>query len=149
MNDVYPLQRSILRVWPLRLLLLLLIFSSFGFTSPTEEEVTYRLFVFEGSDWCHNCRRLEKEILSQDSFQEFLQTHGIALQKVDFPQRGKLSKAQRKENARIADAYQFQGEFPTLVLAREDEERFEHLSYQHQAQEELQARILEKLALIQ
>ena len=33
------------------------------------QDSDYRLLVFEGSDWCANCRRLEKKVLSKAQIQ--------------------------------------------------------------------------------
>ena len=120
----------------------------FSFTNPQPvgEPTSKVLFlVFEGSDWCSNCMRLEKNVLSDARFVEFLESHGIDLQKVDFPQRRKLSKEQRKENEALAEKYDFQGSFPTLILSRSDTLLYEQMTYQNQSTEEMMSEIESKL----
>ncbi|NND88989.1 MAG: hypothetical protein HKM28_07065 [Flavobacteriaceae bacterium] len=84
--------------------------------SQEKTDSSYTLFIFEGSDWCHNCIRLEKNILSTSNFQEFIQTKKIELELIDFPQRKKLAADIIAYNARIAEQYQFKGVYPTLIL---------------------------------
>lgn len=76
----------------------------------------YVLYVFEGSDWCHNCIRLDKNVLSTTAFKEFTKEEEIIVEHIDFPQRKKLDKKTAAYNASIAEKYNFQGIFPTLIL---------------------------------
>lgn len=76
----------------------------------------FKLIIFEGSDWCRNCRRLEKEVLSKEAFTTFLTNHSIKIEKVDFPQRKKLSKEVKAHNEAIAEKYDFEGIYPTIIL---------------------------------
>ena len=66
-------------------------FLCLSFTMQGQDQ-DYTLLVFEGSDWCANCRRLNKKVLSTSEIQNFLDKKSIALQKVDFPQRKKTSR---------------------------------------------------------
>lgn len=93
----------------------------------------YKLYVFEGSDWCTNCKRLDKNVLTQPTFQDFLLSQQIELVMVDFPQRKKLSKEQREINAKIAEKFAFEGVYPTLVLEKIEGLAYTRLAYQNES----------------
>lgn len=76
----------------------------------------YSLLVFEGSDWCSNCKRLERRVLSDTAFAAFLQTQQIQLQRIDFPQQKKLSAATMRYNDSIASSFAFDGVYPAVFL---------------------------------
>lgn len=95
-----------------------------------------RLIVFEGSDWCNNCIRLEDNILSDEAFTDFLEQNQITLERIDFPQRKKLNKEQTKYNRSIAEQLNFEGIFPTLVLCDHDLSTKKKLRYANQNTEE-------------
>ncbi len=75
------------------------------------------LLVFEGSDWCAPCKKLERDILSPTEFKEFAKEHLILL-KADFPRRKKnrLPKLQQKHNDALAAKYNPEGIFPTILI---------------------------------
>lgn len=73
------------------------------------------LLVFSGSDWCANCIRFEKKIMSDLSFQVFLNDNLLYLP-ADFPQRKKQTEAERKQNEWLAERYNPKGIFPTIIL---------------------------------
>jgi hypothetical protein len=73
------------------------------------------LLVFAGSDWCANCIRFEKRILSADDFLSFAEKSIVVL-KADFPQRTSLSAALEEQNASLAEKYNPDGVFPYLLL---------------------------------
>lgn len=132
--------------------LLLLSFSLFfGFESEwlNDHQIEAQLIVFEGSDWCVNCRKFEQQILQDSNFVEFLQTQQIQVEKIDFPQRKKLSKSQQNYNATMADKYAFDGNFPTLILARIDTLKFEKLYYLNQSTTEMIDQIQDKIKRLQ
>ncbi len=105
--------------------LLCLFLVSFSFPNPCTK---YQLIVFEGSDWCASCRKLEKNVLSDSAFITFLQNNQIELLKVDFPQRQKQPADLKKKNEQLAQKYQFKGEFPTLVLTSLEGSDFKQIS---------------------
>ena len=102
------------------------------------------LFIFEGSDWCSNCKRLKNNILQDSSFLYALQKQQIKIESIDFPQRKKLSKETLEYNAAIAEKYDFQGIFPTLVLAEIGGETYEVIYYNNESHSELLSIILAK-----
>ena len=107
--------------------------------------VTYKLIVFEGSDWCTNCRRLENNILSDSTFKAYLIKNGIKIEKIDFPQRKKLSKGEKEYNSSIADKYNFQGQYPTILLARQDTLFYNKLNYKNESVAEMVKKIEQRI----
>lgn len=75
------------------------------------------VLVFQGSDWCAPCIKLEKEILSTATFQEYANEHFVMLQ-ADFPRRknNKLSEQQQAHNNALAETYNKNGFFPYVVV---------------------------------
>lgn len=119
-----------------------------SFTTNKKAETTYQLFVFEGSDWCANCIRLEKKVLNDSSFLHFLSVNHIDLVKVDFPQRKKLTEEQESQNAAIAEKYEFNGAFPTIIFARKDTLSYQTLYYSNQSVNNLQNQISQSKAVL-
>ena len=78
------------------------------------------ILVFQGSDWCAPCIKLDREIWSTDSFKAYAKDHYVML-KADFPRRKKnaLPDDQTKANAALAEAYNKQGIFPFVVVLNE------------------------------
>lgn len=75
------------------------------------------ILVFQGSDWCGPCIKLEKDIWSTASFKKYAKEHYVMLQ-ADFPRKknNTLSEAQTKANAALAETYNKQGYFPFVVV---------------------------------
>lgn len=75
------------------------------------------LLVFQGSDWCIPCIKLQKSILSTPEFKKLSEDKFILLQ-ADFPRRkaNKLSKALTDQNNELASVYNQQGYFPLVVV---------------------------------
>lgn len=78
------------------------------------------IMVFQGSDWCAPCIRLDKEVWSTEAFQSYAADHYVMLQ-LDFPRRKKnrLSEAQQTHNNQLAEQYNTNGYFPYVVLLSE------------------------------
>lgn len=91
---------------------------SFSFTEKVDNN--YELIVFEGSDWCSNCKKFERNILNDSLVINYLEKEKIEVLKIDFPQRKKLSKEQKNSNKKYAEKYNFKGLFPTIILSRTD-----------------------------
>lgn len=90
------------------------------------------LLVFEGSDWCGNCRQLKKKVLSDTSFINQMKENQVVIELVDFPQRKKLAPDLVEKNASLAEKYQFDGVFPTLIIARQDTFSYAKIQYQNE-----------------
>lgn len=75
------------------------------------------LLVFQGSDWCAPCIKLDKEIWSTKEFQELSKDHFVML-KADFPRRkaNKLTEAMQTQNNSLAELYNKHGYFPLVVV---------------------------------
>ncbi len=75
------------------------------------------VLVFQGSDWCAPCIKLEKEIWSSETFKKLTKDHFVML-KADFPRRkaNKLSEELAVQNAKLAEKYNNQGFFPLVVV---------------------------------
>jgi len=75
------------------------------------------ILVFQGSDWCAPCIKLNREIWSNATFQNLAKDHFIML-KADFPRKksNKLSEELQEQNAKLAEKYNDQGFFPLVVI---------------------------------
>ena len=75
------------------------------------------LLVFQGSDWCAPCMKLEKEIWSTDAFKDYAKEHYVML-KADFPRSKKnaLSREQQDKNNKLFEKYNSPGYFPYVVI---------------------------------
>ena len=75
------------------------------------------VLVFQGSDWCAPCIRLDREVWATDVFRTYAETHFVML-KADFPRRKQnaLSPEQAEANARLAERYNKNGIFPMVVV---------------------------------
>ncbi len=72
------------------------------------------LMDFTGSDWCVWCKKLDKEVFSQQAFKDYAQKN-LVLVKLDFPRGFLLPVPLKKQNDDLAKQYQIQG-FPTVVV---------------------------------
>lgn len=75
------------------------------------------ILVFQGSDWCAPCIKLDREVWSTDVFKEYAANHYVMLQ-ADFPRKKKnaLSEKQTAANAKLAETYNKNGIFPFVVV---------------------------------
>ncbi len=99
--------------------LIFLSLSLFNFAS-IDESPKLKLIVFEGSDWCVNCIQLEKNVLSHAVFIEYSEEKEIEIERIDFPQREKQEKEIEEYNAKMAEKYEFDGTFPTILLLEKE-----------------------------
>lgn len=75
------------------------------------------VLVFQGSDWCAPCIKLDREVWSTEVFKTYAKGHYVMLQ-ADFPRRKKntLPEAQSEANAKLAETYNKNGVFPFVVV---------------------------------
>ena len=73
---------------------------------------------FTGSDWCHWCQVLKKEVFDQKEFAAWAKKN-VILVEVDFPQEKKQSEEVKKRNLELAKKYKVQG-FPTIYFMKAD-----------------------------
>ncbi|MGB7842276.1 MAG: thioredoxin family protein [Salinimicrobium sp.] len=78
------------------------------------------LLVFQGSDWCAPCIKLDREIWTSSEFKEYAKGHYV-LVKADFPRRAKnqLPPEQQEKNNKLAEKFNQQGYFPLVVVMDE------------------------------
>jgi thioredoxin-related protein len=72
------------------------------------------LFDFTGSDWCPPCKALEKKVFQSVEFKKYSDEKLILL-KLDFPNKGNQSSAEKEQNGALAKQHKVQG-FPTIIL---------------------------------
>lgn len=79
------------------------------------------ILVFQGSDWCAPCMKLDREVWSTDTFKSFAEDHFVMLQ-ADFPRKRKntLAVVQENQNKELAEKYNKQGIFPLVVVLDEN-----------------------------
>jgi thioredoxin-related protein len=82
-----------------------------------EKEKKFIVMVFQGSDWCAPCMKLDREIWTSIEFVNFSDENLVML-KVDFPKKrkNKLSKIQQEHNNNLAEKYNTVGYFPFIVI---------------------------------
>ena len=68
------------------------------------------ILVFQGSDWCAPCIKLDREVWSTDEFKAYANKKYVML-KADFPRKKKnaLSKSQQDINNNLAEKYNKNG----------------------------------------
>ncbi len=69
------------------------------------DSVPTTLYIFTGSDWCPNCKALDKNVLSDTAFIRAMADNKVSIEIVDFPQRNKITPEQRKHNEAIPIVY--------------------------------------------
>lgn len=72
------------------------------------------LYIIIGSDWCPNCKSLEKQILSDTSFMNYCHNYNVSIEKIDFPQRKSLPDSVVQSNGQLAEKLNFDGNFPSI-----------------------------------
>lgn len=79
------------------------------------------ILVFQGSDWCAPCIKLDKEIWSTEEFKNYASTNFVLL-KADFPRRKKnrLTDSQQQKNNQLMEKYNLRGYFPYVAVLNKD-----------------------------
>ncbi|MBQ0786745.1 MAG: thioredoxin family protein [Oceanihabitans sp.] len=79
------------------------------------------VLVFQGSDWCAPCIKLDKEIWSTEAFQRLAKDTFVMLQ-ADFPKRkgNKLTPELQEHNNGLAEKYNPNGYFPFVVVLNKE-----------------------------
>ena len=75
------------------------------------------ILVFQGSDWCAPCIKLDKEVWASEAFKDYAGNHFVMLQ-ADFPRKKKnqLPEEQQEANAQLAATYNKKGIFPFVLI---------------------------------
>jgi thiol-disulfide isomerase/thioredoxin len=112
-----------------RFILLLLLFPFSSLSDPPT------LLIFTGSDWCPNCRRLEKKILSDTAFINYAKNR-LLIEFADFPQHKKQDPGTIEKNKALAKKYNFQGIYPTILILDNDGKMEGRIQYKNQTVKE-------------
>ena len=105
-----------------------------------KENKRYVVAVFSGSDWCGWCKKLEKEILSTETFRKGA-VGQYELVYIDNPRDKKLlSEHGKKNNSKLTEKYEVNG-FPTVLILNGAGEKVAEMGYDAGGPE----RYLEKL----
>ena len=72
------------------------------------------LIDFTGSDWCHWCKKLKKEVFGQDEFTKEASKQFVLVE-LDFPRKSEQSAETKKANKALAKKYGVSG-YPTVLL---------------------------------
>ena len=75
------------------------------------------VLVFQGSDWCAPCIKLDKEIWSTQEFKNYADKNFVML-KADFPRKkkNKLTEKEKKSNQQLMEKYNTRGYFPFVAV---------------------------------
>ena len=79
------------------------------------------VLVFQGSDWCAPCIKLDREVFQTETFKLYAKDHFVMLE-ADFPrkkQNALPTELQEKNNA-LAETYNKRGIFPFVVMLDKD-----------------------------
>ena len=84
------------------------------------EKNRHIVLVFEGSDWCAPCIKLNKEVWATEEFKTYADDNFVMLL-ADFPKRkqNKLDEQQQEKNNQLAEKYNRSGYFPLVVVLDE------------------------------
>ena len=87
--------------------------------------------VFQGSDWCTPCIKLNKEIWESADFKKYAKDHFV-LVKADFPRKKKnrLTKEQQAKNNQLAEKYNKNGIFPLVAILDASGKVLKKMSYE-------------------
>jgi thioredoxin-related protein len=82
-----------------------------------EKENKKIVLVFQGSDWCAPCMKLDREVWSTEEFKTYAAKTYVMVQ-ADFPRKrdNKLSDQQKQKNEFLMEKYNQQGFFPFVVV---------------------------------
>jgi len=93
-----------------------------------EREGKFILVDFSGSDWCGWCKKLDREVFSQNEFKKYAK-ESLILVLIDFPRGEKLPVKEAEQNQGMAQEYKVRG-YPTVVLTLPSGEEVARTGYQ-------------------
>ena len=75
------------------------------------------ILVFQGSDWCAPCIKLDQQIWSSEEFKNYSSDHFVMVL-ADFPRKKQnmLTAEQQEKNEKLAETYNKNGYFPLVVV---------------------------------
>ncbi|MCZ4694734.1 thioredoxin family protein [Ancylomarina euxinus] len=76
---------------------------------------------FSGSDWCRSCMVLKRSIINTEEFASFANNNLVMID-IDFPRKKKnrLNEEQTQCNEKLAEKYNKEGQFPTIIILDSD-----------------------------
>jgi protein disulfide-isomerase len=92
-----------------------------------EEKKLPILADFAGSDWCGWCKKLDKEVFSQESFKKYAKDN-LVLLLVDFPYFKEQPEKEKAQNKNMAAKFGVEG-FPTVLLIGADGKELARTGY--------------------
>lgn len=104
------------------------------------------LYFITGSDWCANCRKFDKKVLSDSGFNMAVKSSGINSVTLDFPQKKKL---QNHYNDSMAGVLGFDGNFPAIYLMNHSNGKKIGITYQSETADEFYIEIKKAIVLLQ
>jgi protein disulfide-isomerase len=69
---------------------------------------------FTGSDWCHWCVKLKKDVFQKQEFLDWASQNAVLLE-LDYPKRTPQDAALRRQNEKLLDRYEISG-YPTVLM---------------------------------
>ncbi|WP_276391287.1 thioredoxin family protein [Eudoraea chungangensis] len=95
------------------------------------------ILVFQGSDWCAPCIKLDRDIWQDEDFIKYAKKNYIMLL-ADFPRRkkNKLSAVQQLRNNKLAEIYNKDGNFPLVVILDQKGDVFGKTAYKKSSPED-------------
>ena len=101
----------------------------FALSQAKKEHKTVMLY-FSGSDWCKPCILLRREVFDTETFQEYARGNLVPV-KLDFPRlkKNKLPEEQIQQNEALANRFNHEGAFPSVVFLDINEHVIEKSGY--------------------
>jgi thioredoxin-related protein len=93
-----------------------------------ERQGRFLLVDFSGSDWCGWCKKLDREVFSQNDFKEYAKDN-LMLVLIDFPRNEKRPAKEAEQNQALAREYKVRG-YPTVLLLLPNGEEVARTGYQ-------------------
>lgn len=85
------------------------------------------LALFEGSDWCPYCIKLDKEVFDTTAFADYAGGN-LVLLRLDFPSNNNQAASVRANNEALASRFGIEG-FPTILLLNGEGDETARLGY--------------------
>ena len=79
-----------------------------------KKEDKHLFLFFTGSDWCHWCEELEKDVFSMNSFKNTIEDHYVMVE-LDFPRKKELPDEVVEQNAELNTRYGVAG-YPAVFM---------------------------------
>jgi protein disulfide-isomerase len=73
---------------------------------------------FTGSDWCHYCVQLRREVLNKPDFKKWAASHFVLLE-VDYPRMKRQADDVKAQNEHLKNQFNVDG-YPTVVVMNSD-----------------------------